>query len=463
MRSVRGVSLAVLLVVLPAAARADAPAARRPNVLIIVGDDMGYADVGFHGCTDIPTPHLDGLARDGVRFTAGYVSGPYCSPTRAGLLTGRYQTRFGHEFNPAGGDDGLPLAEHTLADRLAAAGYATGLVGKWHLGTRPEMQPQRRGFADFYGFLGGAHDYFDRDGILRGTEPVAKLDHTTDDFGREAVDFIRRHAGKPWFLCLAFNAVHTPMQATEERLARFAGIADPRRRTYAAMMVAMDDAVGRVREALAASGQEQDTLVAFISDNGGPTMPGTTGNGSRNAPLRGSKRTTLEGGIRVPFVVAWPGRIQPGVYERPVIQLDLHATALAAAGVEPRPEWRLEGVDLLPFLSGTRDAPPHDALCWRFGGQMAIRAGDWKLVRYDATVDGDRAAGVVGPRLYDLQSDVGETRDLAATMPDTVRDLQARWDAWDEANVAPLWGQAQRGGPRRAAGEGRRRRPAATP
>ncbi|MFM9059043.1 MAG: sulfatase-like hydrolase/transferase [Planctomycetaceae bacterium] len=462
MQFVRSVPAAILLAVLSAAARADTPP-RRPNILIIVGDDLGHADVGFHGCTDIPTPHLDRLARDGVRFTSGYVSGPYCSPTRAGLLTGRYQTRFGHEFNPASADSGLPLAEVTLADRLAAAGYATGLVGKWHLGGTAEMHPQRRGFADFYGFLGGAHDYFDRAGILRGTEPVAKLDYTTDDFGREAVDFIRRQNGKPWFLCLAFNAVHTPMQATEDRLARFAGITDPQRRTYAAMMVAMDDAVGRVREALAATGQDRDTLVAFISDNGGPTMPGTTGNGSRNAPLRGSKRTTLEGGIRVPFVVAWPGRVEPGVYERPVIQLDLHATALAAAGVEPLPEWRLDGVELLPFLSGARKDAPHDALYWRFGGQNAIRAGGWKLVRYDATVDGDRGAGVVGPRLYDLEADVGEARDLAATMPDKVRDLQACWDAWNEANVAPLRGQGDRGGPRRPAGDGRRRRSAATP
>lgn len=461
MRPVRRVAFAALLVALPAAAGADARPPRRPNILVVVGDDMGYADVGFHGCADIPTPHLDGLARDGVRFTSGYVSGPYCSPTRAGLLTGRYQTRFGHEFNPGRGDGGLPLAEGTLADRLAAAGYATGLVGKWHLGAGPEMHPQRRGFADFYGFLGGAHDYFDRVGILRGTEPVAALEHTTDDFGREAVDFIRRHAEKPWFLCLAFNAVHTPMQATGDRLARFAGIADRQRRTYGAMMVAMDDAVGRVREALAATGQDRDTLVAFISDNGGPTMPGTTGNGSRNAPLRGSKRTTLEGGIRVPFVVAWPGRIEPGVYDRPVIQLDLHATALAAAGVEPRPEWRLDGVDLLPFLAGTRQDAPHDALHWRFGRQMAIRAGDWKLVRYDATADGDRDAGVAGPRLYDLKADVGEARDLAATMPDKVRDLQARWDAWDEANVAPLWGQQRGGAPQSPAAESPRRKHAA--
>ena len=275
---------------------------RPPNILFIVGDDMGYADVGFHGCQDIPTPHLDSLAASGVRFTNGYVSGPYCSPTRAGLLTGRYQQRFGHEFNPSG-SNGLPIRETTIADRLKAAGYVTGLVGKWHLGAQPAMQPQQRGFREFFGFLAGAHSYFNVAGILRGTTPVTELDYTTDAFGREACSFIATHQGRSWFLYLAFNAVHTPMDATSDRLKRFAAIADPRRRAYAAMMFAMDEAIGRVRQQLVATGQERDTLVVFISDNGGPTMPGVTVNASSNRPLRGSKRTTLEGGIRVPIVL----------------------------------------------------------------------------------------------------------------------------------------------------------------
>lgn len=414
----------------------------RPNILLIVGDDMGYADVGFHGCKDIPTPNLDALAKSGVRFTSGYVTGPYCSPTRAGLLTGRYQQRFGHEFNPAG-EHGLPVSETTIADRLRAAGYATGLVGKWHLGAQPEMHPLRRGFDEFFGFLGGAHSYFETAGIQRGTEQVKELDYATDAFGREAVAFIERHKDKPWFLYLAFNAVHTPMHATDDRLAKFARVEDPQRRTYDAMMSAMDENIGRVRKFLADAGLEGNTLVFFISDNGGPTMKGVTVNGSRNEPLRGSKRTTLEGGIRVPFVVSWPGRVKPGVFEKPAIQLDLNATALAAAGVEVKPEWKLDGVNLLPFLSGERGGAPHDSLYWRFGGQMAVRSGDFKLVRYDSNADTQIGRGpqpVTAAKLYNLADDLGESRDLAAAMPEKMKELQSRWDAWSATLVPPLWG-----------------------
>jgi len=417
--------------------------AAQPNILLIVADDMGYADAGFNGCRDIPTPNMDALAKSGIRFTSGYVTGPYCSPTRAGLMTGRYQTRFGHEFNPSGGKEGLPLTEQTLADRLRSAGYMTGLVGKWHLGTDPSMHPQQRGFTEFFGFLGGAHDYFKPEGILRGTTQVSELDYTTDAFGREAVSFIERNKGRPWFLYLSFNAVHTPMQATDDRLARFSNITDPWRRTYAAMMFAMDEAVGRVRQKLAETGLENTTLVMFISDNGGPTMQGVTVNGSRNDPLRGSKRTTLEGGIRVPFAVSWPGHLKPGTFDSPVIQLDLHSTALAAAGVQIRPEWKLDGVNLLPFLSAEKTGAPHDALYWRFGQQMAIRMGNYKLVRYDRNVDthtGKAGQGVTDVKLYNLANDIGETKDLAAVMPDKVKELQSKWDVWNAGNVKAMWG-----------------------
>lgn len=435
-----------LIVVILALASAPAFAApTKPNILLIVGDDMGYADLGFHGGKEIATPNLDALAASGVRFTSGYVTGPYCSPTRAGLLTGRYQNRFGHEFNPDGATNGLPLTEKTMADRLKTAGYATGLVGKWHLGTRPEFHPLQRGFDEFYGFLGGGHDYFRSAGIQRGTNPVTELDYTTDAFGREAVTFIERHQREPWLLYLAFNAVHTPMQATDDRLAKFALVSDEKRRTHNAMLLAMDEAIGRVRKKLAESGLDKDTLVFFIADNGGPVMPGTTMNASRNEPLRGGKRTTLEGGIRVPFLVSWPGRLKPGVYAQPVIQLDLTATALAAAGVPAQPDWQLEGVDLLPYLNGEKTGAPHDALYWRFGQQMAIRAGDYKLVRYDSNADtltGARNQPVSAAKLYNVTADLGETKDLAAALPEKVKELQARWDAWNAANLKPRWGSA---------------------
>ena len=421
---------------------ATAAAPNKPNILFIVGDDMGYADVGFQGCKDIPTPHLDALAAAGVRFTSGYVSGPYCSPTRAGLMTGRYQQRFGHEFNPGAGKDGLPVTETTLPQRLKAAGYVTGLVGKWHLGELPEMQPQQRGFDEFFGFLGGAHSYIDAAAILRGKEQVKELDYTTDAFGREAQAFIEKHKSEPWYLYLAFNAVHTPLQATDGRLAKFPDIADKQRRTYDAMMLAMDEAIGGVRQKLAETGQEDNTLVIFISDNGGPTMKGTTINASRNTPLRGSKRTTLEGGIRVPFIVSWKNHVKPGVFAQPAIQLDLTVTALTAAGASPRPEWQLDGVDLLPYLTGERGGVPHDALYWRLGGQMAIRAGDYKLVRYDQNADTQtgKPQPVTAAKLYNLADDIGETKDLAASQPDKVNELQAKWEAWNATLMKPLWG-----------------------
>lgn len=413
--------------------------AEKPNILMIVGDDMGYADVGFQGCTDIPTPNLDALAASGVKFTNGYVTGPYCSPTRAGLMAGRYQTRFGHEFNPGGGDQGLPLGEKTIADRMKAAGYTTGIVGKWHLGAMPEMRPMKRGFDSFFGFLGGMSSYKDATAYKRGDESVKEIGYSTDTFGQEAAAFIGQNKGKPWFLYLSFNAVHTPMQATDDRLEKFKAIQDTQRRTYAAMMSAMDDAVGVVLKKLKDEQLDTNTLVTFISDNGGPVMKGVTINGSVNAPLRGSKRTTLEGGIRVPFVMSWPGTIKPGVYEHPVIQLDLTATAAILAGASTE---KFEGVDLLPFISGEKKELPHNMLCWRFGKQMAIREGNFKLVRYDvnATPGTVGKDGVTDFELYDLSNDIGESKDLAQAMPDKVKELQAKWAEWDTRNVPPLWG-----------------------
>jgi arylsulfatase A-like enzyme len=421
-------SLALALALLGAAPAQD----RKPNVLILLADDLGYADVGFHGCKDIPTPNLDALAQGGVRCTNGYVSGPYCSPTRAGLLTGRYQQRFGHEFNPAGLNAGLPVGEATLVERFKAAGYVTGLVGKWHLGSGAAFQPQKRGLDEFFGFLGGGHTYFAGSSktILRSKEPAPEKEYLTDAFGREAVSFIERHAAKPFLLYLAFNAVHTPMEAPEDRLKRFDSIADKARRTYAGMLTAMDEAVGKVMAKLRAAGLEERTLVFFLSDNGGPTMPGTTINGAKNDPLRGSKRTTWEGGVRVPFVVSWKGRLPAGkTYDPPVIQLDILPTALAAAGLPPGPEDKLDGVNLLPFLEAKESGVPHDTLYWRFGKQMAIRRGDWKLVEAEKS-----------PRaLYNLAQDVAESKDLSAANPEKVKELESAWEAWNAQLAKPLW------------------------
>ncbi len=471
----------------------EAAQASRPNIVVIVGDDMGYGDIGVHGCTDIPTPNIDALANAGVRCTNGYVSGPYCSPTRAGLLTGRYQTRFGHEFNPGnnqrrqraqqaaqaeqgaqeqpteqaerprGGGSrrarfGLPLSETTIADRLKAAGYATGLVGKWHLGGGNRFHPQQRGFDEFFGFVGGAHPYFPGQGpaILRGNEDVEEKEYLTDAFAREAIAFIDRHREEPFFLYLAFNAVHTPMHATDERLEKFKSIGDERRRTYAAMMSAMDDAIGAVLGKLRDVQLEENTIVIFVSDNGGPTMPGTSGNASINKPLRGSKRTTLEGGVRVPFFVKWPGRLPAGkVYDQPVIQIDILPTALAAAQSEIPSDANIEGVNLLPYLSGENAEPPHDALYWRFGQQMAIRQGDWKLVRYDPQVDG-MTGRATESKLYNLAADIGESNDLMDEEPERAAALQAAWDEWNTSNVLPLW----RDGHGQQRNAGRRQQPA---
>jgi arylsulfatase A-like enzyme len=434
--------------------------AEKPNILFIVGDDMGYADVGFHGCSDIPTPHLDALAESGVRFTNGYVTGPYCSPTRAGLLTGRYQQRFGHEFNPGVNKAGLPLSEKTIADHLKALGYRTALVGKWHLGNDDAMHPQQRGFDEFFGFLGGAHSFFDKRGIMRGTQPVEDMDYTTDAFGREAVDFIgRAKPDEPWFLYLSFNAVHTPMDATKDRLEKFEAVEDKTRRTYAAMMSAMDDAIGTVLKKLDETGQRNSTLVAFISDNGGPTMRGVTVNGADNSPLRGSKRTTLEGGIRVPYVLSWIGKIEPKVVDHPVIQLDLTATALNLAGATDEVKSRLDGVDLLPHVSGDKSDAPHKALFWRFGQQMAVRAGDFKLVKYDLNADNNSGDSrqVSALKLYNLATDIHEETDLVSDMPDKVRELQGLWDEWNSTNIDPLWGSGQSATREKNAGKGQKK------
>jgi arylsulfatase A-like enzyme len=432
------------------ASSAFAAQERKPNVLVILADDLGYADIGVHGCKEVATPHIDSLAKNGVRCTSGYVSGPYCSPTRASLLTGRYQQRFGHEFNPAllaqgGTGQGLPTSETTLADRMKTAGYATGLVGKWHLGEEEKFHPLNRGFTEFYGFLPGSHSYFTSDDktrgpIYRNRQRVEIDGYLTDVLAREAGAFIERHQKEPFFLYLAFNAVHTPMEAPEALVKKFAHVADPRRRTYLAMTAALDEAVGKVLDKLRSAGLEENTLVFFFSDNGGPCGKKFAANASSNAPLRGSKGDTWEGGIRVPFLVQWKGKLPAAkVYEQPVIQLDIAATALAAAGVEAKPEWKLDGVNLLPNLEGKAKGAPHEALYWRFGEQMAIRKGDWKLVRPDFDLDVPFGKIAEKPLLFNLAEDIGEKTDLAAKHPDKMKELQAQWQQWSAGLAAPAW------------------------
>ncbi|MGQ0612172.1 MAG: sulfatase-like hydrolase/transferase [Planctomycetaceae bacterium] len=402
---------------------------RRPNILLILADDLGYGDLGVHGATDLATPHIDSIAKQGVRFSNGYVTSPVCAPTRAGLHTGRYQQRFGFEFNapePRAQDYGLPREETTLAERLKIVGYRCGMIGKWHLGFRPELTPPQRGFHEFFGFLSGMRSYFPReeaDPVLRGNDPVTEANYLTEAFGREAALFLERSRDRPFFLFLSFNAVHAPLQAPKQVEERLAGIADPRRRTYAAMVTAMDDAVGVVLAKLRETGLDRRTLVIFLNDNGGPTRQTT----ARNRPLRGIKGQLYEGGIRVPLFLRWTGRLREGrVYEEPVSSLDVAATVIAAAGLEvPRV---FDGVDLLPHLEGKNPQPPHAALYWRYGDQGAIRMGEWKLVHRDGKGE-----------LYHLGRDVGEKQDLFAEEPERERGLRAAYDLWAADLAAPRW------------------------
>jgi arylsulfatase A-like enzyme len=409
---------------------------KRPNVVVIISDDMGYADIGCHGCKDIATPNIDSIARSGIRFTNGYVSCPVCSPTRAGLATGRYQQRFGHEFNtgpPPGGlreNVGLPLTEVTIADVLKSAGYATGAVGKWHLGMAPHFHPFKRGYDEFFGFLHGGHSYIDPglgtfNPILRGTEPADEKEYLTDAFTREAVAFVERHKKEPFFLYLAYNAVHTPMQAPARYKDSFKEIGDPKRRIYAGMLTAMDEGIGKVLAKLRELGLEEDTLLFFVNDNGGPTQA----NGSNNGPLRATKGTMFEGGIRVPFMVKWPRRLKGGqVYEQPVIALDILPTASAAARAKLPIDRTMDGANLLPYLTEDKKGAPHETLFWRAGQNHAVRKANWKLVRM----------GSQGG-LSDLSLDIGESRDLSKERPEVLKELQQAYEKWSSQMIEPIW------------------------
>ncbi len=403
-------------------------AAERPNIIVFYVDDMGWAQPGCYGGKLAATPHMDSLAANGVRFTDGYISACVCGPSRVGLMTGRYQARTGHDANGNRGGRELLLSETTLAQRLKTAGYATAITGKWHLGdTDARFLPVSRGFDVSMGTVGnlgeGSGPAYFRDAELR--EELDGAPVTSPVFAREAAAFIESRRDQPWFLYLPFNAVHTPHVASPEWLAKFEQVTHPRDRNYAAIIAEADAAIGTVMSKVRELGQEENTLIFCISDNGGAASQAEMGG------LRGRKWFVWEGGIRVPFIVQWKGRIPGGrVIHDPVIQLDVMPTALAAAGAEVKAEWQLDGLNLLPLLEGgEHHLAPRD-LFFRFGEQHAIRSGDWKLVK---------AAKAMEPMLVNLAEDIGEQTDLSAQFPEKKQELQTRYDQWNAQMQPPRW------------------------
>ncbi|MBU6377478.1 MAG: sulfatase-like hydrolase/transferase [Gammaproteobacteria bacterium] len=445
---------------------------KRPNVIVIVADDMGSGDFSAAGGR-LPTPNIDRLANSGVRMTEAYVTAAVCAPSRAGMLAGRPQTRFGYEFNPVGRDEanGLSLNETTLAQTMKRAGYRTGMVGKWHVGQAAGYHPLDRGFDSFFGILGGATPYLrtiapgdlhvvtDEDAlitrkrlpIIDDREPFDTAEYVTDLFTDRAIRFIgEQPSGDPFFLYFAYTAPHTPLQASARYMARVPEGGSDFQRVYAGMMFALDDGIGRLLDHLEKTGQRDNTLIIFLSDNG---CPGYIGGACSNGILNGYKGYPWDGGLRVPFLVSWPERIRPAVRHDVVSSLDIAATIAAAAGtVHPK----AEGVDLLPVIDGKR-ALRERGLFWRMGPTSVVRKGRWKMITVNkssiAAKDGDalgrsrRADGLpatVSPLgqwtfLYDLQSDPGEKVDVAAKRPDVVARLRREWAAWDAANVPPQW------------------------
>jgi arylsulfatase A-like enzyme len=407
-------------------------------VIVIFTDDQGYSDVGCYGCVDFETPHIDSLARDGLRFTSGYVSHPYCSPSRAGILSARYQQSFGHEANPlydeANDKIGIPVTTTLLPDLFQKHGYRTAAFGKWHLGAGKPFRPSVRGFGKTFVFLGGGHDYFgSKPGgknyqspiWIDGTPSDFKITYVTDDISRAAVEFIAHNKTNPFMMYVAYNAPHAPDQATPQYLDRVKDIKHPKRRVYAAMVTAIDDGVGRIVETLKEHGLYRNTLLVYLSDNGGRALS------ADNRPLRGNKGWLYEGGIRVPFIMTWPDRFQGNrVVDTPVSALDILPTGLAAANM-PVPAG-LDGVNLLPYLTGETTNPPHKTLHWRVSGGkgFALREGRWKLVK---------DIGMDQAELYDLDSDIGETKDLAKSKPELLQRLLAEHRAWNETLVQPLF------------------------
>ncbi len=430
--------LIFFLLLIPLNAMAGEEGKDRPNVIIILTDDQGWDDVGFNGGTDIPTPNLDALAAGGVVFSQGYVSHPYCSPSRAGLLTGRYQQQYGHECNPGyvgfetENPPGLPLTETLLPQLLEE--YSTGAIGKWHLGDDPKFWPTERGFQYWFGFSGGGRGYWSDPNIsgqkkLRrneGESSEEEVSYLTDDFTEDALKFIQTNRNKPFFLYLAYNAPHAPIQATYNYLERTNYLENGARAAYAAMVVAVDDGVGRILEALDKERIRENTLVIYLSDNGGADNLGAS-----NRPYRGRKGMLFEGGIRIPFCMAWPEGIEArGNYMNPVSSLDIFPTIMAATGSAVPENLELDGVNLLPFLEYP-DVKVHPVLYWRYsGGQgWAVRKGRYKLV----------SQHLKALSLFDMEKDPYEHDNLANKLPKLREELNALYEHWNEGNTTPLW------------------------
>ncbi len=406
----------------------------KPNIIVLLVDDAGYADFGFNGSKDLQTPNIDKLASTGVVFTDAHVSASVCGPSRAGLITGRYQQRFGFECNP-NGTEGINLNETTMAAALKQVGYTTAAFGKWHLGAQPGFRPTDRGFDYFWGFLAGGRSYFsnknnDVEGnahaIIENTKHVTFDGYLTDRLGEKAVAFIDKNNENPFFIYWAPNAVHTPMEATDEDLARFEG--HPRQ-TLAAMTWALDRAVGNIVDKLDEEGLLNNTLIFFLSDNGGSAE-----NTSINLPLKGFKGNKYEGGQRVAFFATWASQIQKGeVFHGLTSSLDIYATAADVAGVTRVDDLALDGVSLMPFLKNEKMGQPHEALFWRKDKMAAARVRNLKIIRVEN----------LPPVLYNLEDDLGETTNLVHKDPQAFKSVKGQLEKWEEGLMKPLWTEGQ--------------------
>ncbi|MCF7567266.1 sulfatase-like hydrolase/transferase [Sabulilitoribacter arenilitoris] len=401
----------------------------KPNVILILADDLGYKDVGFNGCADFKTPNIDKLAEGGAICTNAYASHSFCAPTRAGIMTGRYQHRFGFQENPSQRfhNLGLPESEEILPKVLKQAGYTSALVGKWHLGVMKNQHPVHKGFDKFYGFTGGGHHYYQCDPKVNNDHSYTALieengkrksfdNYLTDDLTDYALDFIERNAEQPFFLYLSYNAPHTPLQAPQEYLDRVSNIADKKRRIYAAMITALDDGVGAIMSLLEMLKIEENTLVFFMSDNGG-----TPGTWSDNKPFSGMKGTVLEGGIHVPYVVYWKGKIQPQIYKHLVMSFDVFSTATELAGISHKTDKKIDSKNLLPYLLNEKKSKPHDFLYWTQGHfQEALRWDDYKFIK----IDGQEKF------LFNLKNDVGETTNISKKKKGKLKKMNNAFDSW---------------------------------